>query len=143
MTTAAPTAPSQTPINPPADWYDDPSSPNALRYWDGSGWTNHLAPHPQVASVPVPVPPQMAAGPVAGVSRPKNSKATASLVLGIFGVFLIPIVFSLLAIIFAVSARSEIDSDPRMDNRGSATAGLWLGIVGLAGWALILISLGA
>jgi hypothetical protein len=62
------------------------------------------------------------------------------MVLGIFGVFVIPIIFSVLAIIFAISARSEIDNDPTLDNRGSATAGLWLGIVGLAAWALILIS---
>jgi Domain of unknown function (DUF4041)/Protein of unknown function (DUF2510)/Meiotically up-regulated gene 113 len=28
----------------PAGWYPDPQSPNSLRYWDGSQWTNHSAP---------------------------------------------------------------------------------------------------
>ena len=27
---------------PPADWYADPSGRNELRYWDGSGWTDHV-----------------------------------------------------------------------------------------------------
>jgi hypothetical protein len=90
-------------------------------------------------------PPQAAPQPYAPQYAPqvagrKNSKATASMVLGILGLLLIPIVFSVLAIIFAVSARSEIDKDPTMDNKGKATAGLWLGIVGVAGWALILIA---
>lgn len=28
----------------PSGWYDDPSSPDMLRYWDGVTWTNHTAP---------------------------------------------------------------------------------------------------
>ncbi len=31
---------------PPADWYDDPTAPNLLRYWDGEQWTEHTAPRP-------------------------------------------------------------------------------------------------
>ena len=30
------------PVNPPAGWYDD--SRGALRYWDGTQWTEHTAP---------------------------------------------------------------------------------------------------
>jgi Protein of unknown function (DUF2510) len=26
----------------PAEWYSDPSDRTRLRYWDGSGWTNHV-----------------------------------------------------------------------------------------------------
>jgi hypothetical protein len=62
------------------------------------------------------------------------------MVLGIFGLFLLPIIFSVLAIIYAVSAKGEIEKDPGVTNKGKATAGLWLGIVGLAAWALILIA---
>ena len=28
----------------PSGWYDDPSNPDLLRYWDGVSWTNHTAP---------------------------------------------------------------------------------------------------
>lgn len=28
----------------PSGWYDDPSDPEALRYWDGVVWTSHSAP---------------------------------------------------------------------------------------------------
>jgi uncharacterized RDD family membrane protein YckC len=28
----------------PSGWYDDPSNPDLLRYWDGVTWTNHTAP---------------------------------------------------------------------------------------------------
>jgi uncharacterized RDD family membrane protein YckC len=28
----------------PSGWYDDPSNPEMLRYWDGVTWTNHTAP---------------------------------------------------------------------------------------------------
>ena len=28
----------------PSGWYDDPSQPDMLRYWDGVSWTNHTAP---------------------------------------------------------------------------------------------------
>ena len=36
----------------PGGWYDDPRDPfSTLRYWDGSSWTDHVAPRP----VPAPV----------------------------------------------------------------------------------------
>lgn len=28
----------------PSGWYDDPSNPDLLRYWDGVSWTNHTVP---------------------------------------------------------------------------------------------------
>ena len=28
----------------PPNWYPDPTNPQALRYWDGSQWTTHVAP---------------------------------------------------------------------------------------------------
>src|SRR5687767_44802 len=38
----------------PAGWYGDPQEPTStLRYWNGSAWTEHVAPRPQVAPPPV------------------------------------------------------------------------------------------
>ena len=28
----------------PSGWYDDPTDPDLLRYWDGVTWTTHTAP---------------------------------------------------------------------------------------------------
>jgi hypothetical protein len=39
---------------PPPGWYQDPSSPTLLRFFDGAAWTEHTAPQPG--------PPQMAYG---------------------------------------------------------------------------------
>lgn len=33
-----------------ANWYPDPEAPGQLRYWDGSTWTEHVAPDPTTAS---------------------------------------------------------------------------------------------
>jgi hypothetical protein len=70
-----------------------------------------------------------------------SSKATTSLVMGIMGIIILPIVFSLLAIIFAAQAKTEIDRNPAIQGGGKATAGMVLGIVGLAAWAIILIAI--
>lgn len=37
---------------PPADWHPDPEDPGQLRYWDGTRWTEHVAPNP---NAPAPV----------------------------------------------------------------------------------------
>jgi hypothetical protein len=34
------------PPAPPANWYPDPADPAMLRWWNGSSWTDHTAPHP-------------------------------------------------------------------------------------------------
>src|SRR6478752_364359 len=62
----------------------------------------------------------------------QNGKATASLVTGIVGIFICPIVLSILAIVFSVQARKQIAaSGGRLKGEGMAKAGLILGIVGL------------
>jgi hypothetical protein len=61
--------------------------------------------------------------------------AIASLVLGIGGFFVFPIVLSILAIVFAAKARDEIRANPSVGGEGLATAGNILGWVGLA-WAV-------
>ncbi|MCP2369790.1 hypothetical protein BJ978_000466 [Agromyces terreus] len=41
--------------SPPA-WYPDPAGSGHLRYWDGTQWTEHLAPMPVAALAPAPAP---------------------------------------------------------------------------------------
>ena len=36
--------PEQVGSSPPAGWYSDPQSPAERRYWNGAGWTEHVAP---------------------------------------------------------------------------------------------------
>jgi hypothetical protein len=61
-----------------------------------------------------------------------SGKATAALVLGILGLVLCPLICSVLALVFGYQARSEIDaSGGRISGRGSATAGVVLGWVGV------------
>jgi hypothetical protein len=70
-----------------------------------------------------------------------SGKANAALVLGIVGMFVCPIICSILAIVFAKQAYTEIDySGGRIDGRGNAQAGLILGWVGLALWGLAILA---
>jgi hypothetical protein len=43
--------------NPAPNWYPDPAGSGGMRYWDGSQWTQHLAPPPPVAEAPGAYPP--------------------------------------------------------------------------------------
>ncbi len=62
-----------------------------------------------------------------------NGYAIASFVLGLVGIFVFPLVGSILALIFGYIARSEIDrSQGGQTGRGLAIAGIVLGWVGVA-----------
>jgi hypothetical protein len=63
--------------------------------------------------------------------------AIASLVLGIVGLVAFPVIPSILAIVFGVSAKRRIRQDARLTGEGLATAGIVLGIV-----ELVLVALG-
>jgi hypothetical protein len=39
-------------VDAPAGWYPDPRDPRGIRWWDGTGWTDHTAPAPADASGP-------------------------------------------------------------------------------------------
>lgn len=69
--------------------------------------------------------------------RSTSGKAIAALVLGLCGLFVLPIVCSVLAIVFGALALGEIQASPRLDGRGMAIAGLVCGIAGLALWPLV------
>jgi hypothetical protein len=66
-----------------------------------------------------------------------SGKAIASLILGITGFVILPIVGSILAIIFGVSAKREIESRTGLGGNGMATAGIVLGGIGIAIAALV------
>ncbi len=65
------------------------------------------------------------------IVRRTEGRAIASLVLGIVGVTVFPVVPSVLAIWLGVTARHRIRDDATLDGEGLATAGVILGIVGL------------
>ena len=66
-----------------------------------------------------------------------SGNATAALVLGICGLTVCPIICSILAIVFAKQAYTEIDnSGGRIGGRDAAKAGMILGWVSLALWGL-------
>jgi len=45
--------PTQPVAAPTAGWFTDPSSPHHLRWWDGSGWTEHTMPAPEAQPTPI------------------------------------------------------------------------------------------
>ena len=61
-----------------------------------------------------------------------SGKAIASLVLGIGGFVIFPVVLSILAIVFGRSGKREIAERPGLGGAGLATAGIVLGWVGVA-----------
>jgi drug/metabolite transporter (DMT)-like permease len=70
---------------------------------------------------------------------PTNGKATTSLVLGICGILLCPLVLSIPALVIGYKARREIDrSSGATGGRGLAVAGIVLGWIGLVFGLLIL-----
>ena len=130
-----------------ADWYPDPTNPAQLRFWDGSGWTEHLkAGGPSTPSITTPSTgigyARGSSGPVDGGSRKTNGFSIASLVLG-----LVPFVLfigSILAIIFGVVAKRQIDeSRDRQGGRGMANWGIGLGWLGITGSIILVIALSA
>ena len=68
-----------------------------------------------------------------------SGKATASLVLGITGLLVCPIVCSVIGLILGYQARGEIDrSGGRLTGRGSAKAGIILSWIGLVLYLLLI-----
>jgi hypothetical protein len=86
----------------------------------------------QTPEPPPPPPPPVQYAQGTGASTRTSGKAVASLVCGIIGIIVLPIVLSVLAIIFGAIARGETGRDPTLGGRGMATAGLVLGIIGVA-----------
>ena len=62
--------------------------------------------------------------------------AVASLVCAIIGLFTLGIILGPIAIVLAKTARRKIQEDPELGGDGIATAGLVIGIVDTALWAV-------
>lgn len=91
--------------------------------------------------------PARATGGAVAMGRRNEGSATASLVLGIAGLVVCPLVCSVLAVIFGNQAKRKIASDPSLDGEGMAKAGVILGWVGIGlailGVIVIVISVAA
>ena len=60
-----------------ANWYADPQDPARLRYWDGTAWTEHVAPAAPAAPIPAAPIPAMSGAPLAGSEAPVVRSAFA------------------------------------------------------------------
>jgi mannose/fructose/N-acetylgalactosamine-specific phosphotransferase system component IIC len=69
---------------------------------------------------------------VENAAQRTSGYAIASLILGIAGFFVFPILPSILAVVFGHKARQEFRRDPAVGGDGLATAGIVLGWVGIA-----------
>ncbi len=138
----------------PAGWYDDGSG--AQRWWDGTGWTEHIAdptpptpayePVAQDVSAPAAAPShtlqpaapyatqQYASQPYAPAPGSTNGLAITALVLGILG-------FGVIAVIFGHIAMGQLKRNPQQEGRGLAIAGLILGYIVVGFW-VVLIAIG-
>ena len=103
--------------------------------WQPGGWQSQWQqPGSEAGWRQEPAPAPAQSGPVT------SGKATAALVLGIFGFVLCPLICSVLALVYGYQARNEIDgSGGRIGGRGNAMAGIVLGWIGVSLCALFLI----
>ncbi len=78
--------------------------------------------------------------PQGSLGTKSSGKATASLVCGIIGLIVFPVIFSVLAINLGLAAKREISrSGGQLSGEGKATAGIVLGIVGLVFGVIFLV----
>jgi multisubunit Na+/H+ antiporter MnhB subunit len=91
---------------------------------------------------PITPPPGYIPYGVPGGRPQSHKKAITSMILGIVGLFCIPLVLSVLALVLGIQARAEIDrSGGAYGNRGMATAGIVLGIIGAVFGGIFVVSL--
>jgi hypothetical protein len=76
---------------------------------------------------------------VENAAQRTSGYAIASIILGIAGFFVFPIVPSILAVVFGQKAREELRQEPTLAGDGLATAGIVLGWVGIALVAIVLL----
>lgn len=74
-----------------------------------------------------------------GTGRRTEGTAIASLILGIAGLIMCPLIPSIIAIILGSQARTKIANDPSLDGEGLAKTGVILGWVGIGLTALLIV----
>jgi uncharacterized membrane protein YvbJ len=72
-------------------------------------------------------------------NRRTENLAVASLVLGLAGFVVCPLVCSIIAVVLGYQARRRLDEDPTLDGEGMAKAGIILGFVGIAFGLVIVV----
>jgi hypothetical protein len=120
----------------PAGWYADANDPGQQRWWDGTGWTDHVQPVPVPATTaPSPAlesaqPYRLAYAPPDN-TPPSNTPATLSLVFGIICLIVNPVLLIGIAalILGIVGLRRSRNFIPAF-GRGKAIAGIVLSIIG-------------
>lgn len=80
--------------------------------------------------------------PAQGESQGTSGKAIAALVLGLAGLIVAGIILGILALVFGLLARRDIERQPGLGGRGMAIAGIVLGpidiVLGVVGVAVLL-----
>ena len=115
--------------------------------WQSGGWQSSWQPGGEPRQ---PEQPEQPTGPGGWHQTPdgqwvqsgpgSSGKATAALVLGILGLVFCPLICSVLALVFGYQGRREIDaSGGQMSGRGSATAGIVLGWIGVVIYGIFLL----
>ncbi len=136
-----PAAADPAPAAPPPGWAA-PEAPSSLGWPPAAPAAPAAPPAPAEGATWPPPPPSGGTWPPAGHSAADAGRvpgnAVAALVLGLVGLVVCPFVCSVAAIILGVQARQRIDRTPGLTGRGQATAGIVLGVVGLAFFVIVL-----
>jgi hypothetical protein len=120
---------------PPA--YEPPTPPpfeSQPAMTPGDPLVGRATPPPGDLEWPPPAPPPSAYPEPGARKTPAN--ATLSLVFGILGLLVCPVILSVAAIGTGMSAKRQIAGDPRLTGRGVAQTGIVLGAIGLAVWVV-------
>lgn len=150
---------------PDAGWYIDPEDSTQMRWWSGASWTEHKAPNTQHVQAATPAvidvqdPPYV---PMANFHssttmdtdrqlthrekdrqvRRNNSLAYTGCVLSLVAFLFNPFaILSILGIVFSavgLAKSHELDGRQRVTGRGTAIAGIVVGLLGLAAFAWLL-----
>jgi hypothetical protein len=118
---------------PPPGWYADPSGSPALRWWDGTAWTEHLSqPAVGVASDDADDPVLRWLVPVG-----RSGWSVAAGYAGLFALLVLP---APLALLLGVVAVLDLRRRPGRRGMGRAVFGLVMGLLGSIVLAVVLVA---